>query len=447
MVGKMSGIGKSIAPIVSNPVSIKLIAIGIITLLLLKPASMIQSLIDEREDRQTSVVSEISSKWGAEQTITGPIISVPYKTASNSTHYMNFLPTDLLITGNLKPKVLHRGIFDAVVYKAGLQISGVFTYPDIEKLKVSPNSIDWSGASVSLGVSDVRGIKDKIIAQINSKETVMNPGLLVTDVISSGVSAMITLDPRYQEYRFKFQLDLAGSERISFIPLGKSTTVKLSSNWPSPNFDGAYLPQKREITDKGFNAMWKVLDLNRDYPQQWLGAKFKEQTKESAFSVGLVTPVDFYRKSMRTTKYASLFVVLIFTAFFISEMVAQVRLHPIQYLLIGIAVITFYILLLSLSEHINFRGAYLISSASIIALVSLYAWSILNSSRLAAIVCGALSVIYGYLYWLLQMVDYALLVGSIGLFAALSVIMYVTRKIDWYSLKVNDRMTEENSDD
>ncbi len=441
---KMSGMGKSIAPIISNPVSIKLLAIGVITLLLLKPASMIQSLIEEREDRQTTVVSEISSKWGEEQTITGPVISIPYKIGSNSIHYMNFLPTDLRISGNLDPKVLHRGIFDAVVYKAGLEITGTFKYPDIDKLKAPRNSIDWSGATISLGVSDVRGIKDKIIAQINSEKTVMNPGLLVSDVVSSGVSAPITLDPRYKEYRFKFKLDLAGSERISFIPLGKSTTVNLSSNWTSPNFDGAYLPQKREITDKGFSAMWKVLDLNRDYPQQWLGAQFKEQTRRSAFSVGLVTPVDFYRKSMRTTKYASLFVVLIFTAFFISEMAARVKLHPVQYLLIGMAVITFYILLLSLSEHINFRGAYFISSVSIVTLVTLYAWSILKSSRLAAIVGAALTVIYSYLYWLLQMVDYALLVGSIGLFIALSVIMYVTRKIDWYSLKVTDRMTEEN---
>jgi inner membrane protein len=443
MSEKLNNATKGIASIVANPLSIKIITLGVLTLLLLKPAAMIRSLIEEREQRQTEVVEEISSKWGRKQTVIGPIISVPYQPGPSGEKLMHFLPKELEVSGVINPKVLRRGIFDAVVYNADLRLKGEFTYPDTEKLKVRPHFIDWERATISLGVSDVRGIKDKIRAKIDSRKIRMNPGLPGKDIVDSGVSARLDLDPRNNRIRFDFNLNLAGSERISFIPIGESTIVKISSDWPSPNFDGAYLPNKREVSPEGFKSQWKVLDLNRNYPQQWIGNAYSAEAHRSAFNVGLVTPVDFYQKSMRTTKYAVLFVVLIFTAFFISEITAKVRLHPVQYLLIGAAVITFYILLLSLSEHIDFSLAYFLSSVSVIALVTLYAWSALQSSRLAAVVGGVLTIVYTYLYWLLQMVDYALLAGSIGLFAALSVIMWITRKVDWYSIKAPEQARQE----
>jgi inner membrane protein len=422
-----------------NPVTIKIVAIGILTLLLLKPASMIESLIQERETRQKEVVTEIGSKWGQEQTITGPLISVPYATGHNDISYVHFLPDDLNITGKVDPKILHRGIFEAALYNAQLVLTGSFSFHKADHKDVPEQQIEWSGARISLGISDIRGITDLITAHVNDTKIVMDRGIETHDVLSSGVIAPITIDRETKKCSFKIVVNLTGSDGINFIPLGKSTTVSLSSDWPNPSFRGAFLPFERSMSKKGFTATWKVLELNRKYPQQWAGNKYRQHVEKSAFGVGLFTPVDFYQKSMRATKYAILFVVLTFSAFFISELIANVRLHPVQYLLIGLAIITFYTLLLSLSEHINFLIAYLVSSAAVIVLVTAYAKSILKKGKLAIIVGGVLATVYAYSYWLLQMVDYALVAGSIGLFVVLAAIMYVTRKIDWYAIKIPSR--------
>jgi inner membrane protein len=206
----------------------------------------------------------------------------------------------------------------------------------------------------------MRGVKEPIVANLNGAETIMNPGPACKDILRSGVGVPTALDEETKKYSFKFVVKLNGSDRINFVPVGKSTTVSLSSKWPSPSFAGEYLPTKRSLSDKGFTAEWKVLDLNRDYPQQWAGQTYRKHAERSAFGVGLFTPADHYQKTLRTSKYAILFVILIFIAFFISELTAGVRLHPVQYLLIGSAIITFYVLLISFSEHIRFGTAYLI---------------------------------------------------------------------------------------
>lgn len=428
---------KQAMTMIGGRITLKIFTIGILTLLLLYPATMIESLIQEREGRQEEAVDEISSKWGTAQTVMGPVISIPYKLPDEKLSYMHFLPDTLHISGKIDPEIRYRGIYEAVLYNAKLELTGSFSYPQPKLLRVARNDIEWSKASISLGTSDIRGIRKTITAQLNGKDMVMKPGLHTHDVMSSGVSAAIILDPQVKKYSFKFVIDLNGSDRIGFVPVGKTTTVALSAKWPNPSFDGSYLPSKRSMRSTDFTAEWRVLDLNRDYPQQWKGDAYKKETQRSSFGVGLFTPVDFYQKSIRTTKYAILFVALTFMAFFISEMVARVRLHFVQYLLIGLAIITFYTLLFSLSEHINFGKAYAMSSVAVIVLVTAYARSILKQTRLAMIVGGILAVVYGYSYWLLQMVDYALVVGSIGIFIVLSVIMYVTRNLDWYSLRAS----------
>ncbi len=441
MNGQMSGYGKDLLATLGNPMCWKVIAIGVLTLLLLKPVSMIESLINERETRQKQVVTEISSKWGREQTVMGPVISIPYKLPNGSLLDMHFLPEKLHIAATVHPQERYRGIFKAVLYEAELVLTGSFPYPQTEELKVPRNDIEWEGASIALGVSDVRGISDKVTATVNDTGILMNPGLQTTDLMASGVSGSIDLDRRTKEFAFKFVLKVNGSEHINFVPLGKSTTVSMSSKWGNPSFDGAYLPT-HDIGRESFDATWSILDLNRNYPQYWKGNTYRKQAQSSAFGVGLFSPVDFYQKSMRTTKYAILFVALTFVAFFASELVAGVRLHPIQYLLIGLAITTFYTLLISLSEHVGFGRAYAASSAAVVALVTVYAASILKSRRLAMIVGAVLSIVYGYLYWVLQMVDYAFVVGSVGLFAVLGVIMLLTRKIDWYAIKLGSESPE-----
>ena len=430
---------------IGNSVSFKIITIFILILALLIPSSMIKSLIREREDRKRDVINEISSKWGHAQTITGPIIKIPYKKYyidSNEKKrskilHMYFLPDDIDIKSKILPKMRYRGIYEAVLYNTKVVLKGSFSYPQIGEINIPPDNVDWSGAAVLIGITDMRGIKDEINATFNNGSISMNPGVGTNEVICSGVSSKIKLQKHVKKYAYKFVINLNGSQKINFIPVGKVTTVSLSSSWTDPSFGGAYLPVERSIGKKGFSANWKVLHLNRNYPQYWTGNKYN--IGDSAFGVKLFIPVDIYQKSMRTAKYALMFIVFTFMAFFFSEVMNKLRVHPIQYLLIGLAITVFYTLLVSISEHINFDTAYLISSVSVILLIAGYAKSILNNVRLSAIVGGVLLILYTYLYILLQLEDYALLMGSIGLFVVLSLIMYMTRKINWYSIKLEDK--------
>ena len=435
---------KKVAGMIANSVSFKIITIFVLILLLLIPSSMIKSLIRERENRKQEVIKEISSKWGHEQTIVGPIISIPYRKyfedkdgkKTFSILYMHFLPDNIDITGKIFPKIRYRAIYEAVLYNTQVVITGNFSYPQIDEMDIPKENIVWSGAYISFGISDMRGIKEQIEAKINNIAISMNPGIESNDVIASGVSAKIQIKERVESYSFKFALNLNGTHQISFVPVGKLTTVSMSSSWPDPSFDGAYLPVERSIRKDGFTAKWKVLHLNRDYPQYWKGNKHK--VYDSSFGVKLFIPIDIYQKSMRTAKYAIMFIIFTFMAFFFSEVMNKMRVHPIQYLLIGLAITMFYTLLISISEHINFDTAYLISGLAVIILIAGYAKSVLKHIYLSIMVGCILAILYAYFYLLLQLENYALLLGSIGLFVVLSLVMFMTRKIDWYSIKFED---------
>jgi len=435
---------KKSADMIKHSVSFKIFIIGLLILVLLIPAVMVKSLIQERKDRKRDVIDEISSKWGQSQTIAGPILTIPYKeyfkdkegNKSSSIHYMHFLPDEVHIDGDLTPEIRYRGIYKAVLYTANVKLNGTFSYPKIKELNIPDKDIIWQGAFLSLGISDMRGIKEKVMARINDKSLSINPGIETNDVLESGISARIDLDNLKDILSFDFDIRLNGSQQIYFTPVGELTNVRLSSSWSSPSFDGAFLPVEREIDTKGFKAKWKVLHLNRNFPQYWTGNK--HYIDHASFGVKLFTPVDIYQKSMRTAKYALMFIVFTFLAFFFAEIMNQRRIHPIQYLLIGFAIIIFYTLLISISEHINFDISYFISSISVIFLITAYSKAILKNRYLSLTVFGILTMLYTYLYILLQLEDYALLMGSIGLFIILSSIMYMTRKINWYAIKFEE---------
>ena len=260
----------------------------------------------------------------------------------------------------------------------------------------------------------------------------MNPGVASSDILCAGVNVPVTGLKRIQAFPFQMNLDINGSLRLAFVPVGKTTTIELASTWNSPSFDGAFLPTSREVSTDGFKAQWKVLHLNRNYPQQWKGSQY--DLNPSAFGVKLYIPADAYQKTMRTAKYALMFIAFTFLAFFFSEAKNRIRIHPFQYLLIGLALIIFYTLLLSIAEHLSFDAGYAIAGAATIGLVAAYAKAVLHSGRFATMVGGILAILYIYLYILMQVEDYALLLGSIGLFIILAGIMYLTRKIDWYRL-------------
>ena len=424
---------------VKQSISARLIIIGFLVLVLLIPSFMVQSLIHERQARRDGAVAEVNQKWGESQTITGPILSVPYKfvqkDATNrlvsTIGYAHFLPENLQINGEVLPEVRKRGIYEIILYKSVLNVSGSFSPVSIKDLKVAPQDFVWSDAFISLGISDMKGLNDLITFEVNGQKIHVQPGIETDDILSSGVS--IPLDTVYsnEEMIFSFDLNLNGSESLLFAPVGKETTVRISSQWPDPSFVGNFLPAHHKTSAAGFDADWKILHLNRNFPQKWTGSN--NQIKEASFGVKLLVPVDEYQKNMRTAKYAFMFIGLTFLSFFMIELLNKKLIHPIQYLLIGFSLLVFYTLLLSFSEQMLFKYAYLISSIATIGLITSYTKGVLKDNRQTGIIFLILVLLYSYLYIVLQLQDLALMIGSIGLFSILSLVMYLTRKIDWFS--------------
>ena len=394
----------------------------------------------ERESRRDSVVQEINQKWGNSQIVSGPFFTVPYKSFYKdeknkikfNIHYLHILPEKLNIAGRIDPQIRYRSIYEAVLYNAQIQINGNFTIPALSQSNINIENILWEKAIFSVGISDMRGIQDNVNITFNGKNYKANPGLKTTDIAPSGVHCYIPLSQTKDTNSFSFQLNLNGSEEIQFIPLGETTSLNLKSNWPSPSFNGAYLPTNREVSDKGFSADWNILHLNRNFPQFWIGNQYK--ISDTSFGLKLLITADIYQKSIRISKYAIMFIFFTFSAFFFSEIINKKRIHPIQYILIGLAVILFYVLLLSISEHLNFDIAYLISAFAITTTITAYAKGIIKNNHFTLTVWGILIILYAYLYIVLQLEDFALIMGSIGLFIVLATVMYITRKIDWYSL-------------
>jgi len=434
-----------------NSVSLRLLTIVILALLLLIPAAMISSLIDERQYRRDEAITEVSSKWGNAQTIAGPVLSIPYKDffvdeknkTIEITNFAHFLPDNLKIGGTVSPETRYRGIYEVIVYSSELKLEGAFSDLNFDEWNIKEKDILWEDAFISVGIPDMRGIQQNIELGWNSQKYAFNPGVEVSDVISSGISVRIPIDSSEQkkQYNFEFALNLNGSNSLAFIPLGRETMVEISSNWANPSFSGAFLPDDRNITADGFTAKWQVLHLNRNYPQKWTGANFS--VYESAFGVDLFLPVDQYQKNMRSVKYAIMIIALTFLVFFFVEILNKKRIHPIQYILVGLALVIFYVLLLSLSEHINFNLAYWLSSVAVISLITAYTVSVFRSSLLTKITGLILLILYGFVFVLLQLQDYALLMGSIGLFVVLAVVMYLSRNIDWYSISLNELANKE----
>jgi len=431
---------KKTSDFIRNSATIKMVAVGLLILVLLIPSAMVSSLIFERESRKEMVIKEINQKWGNSQTIVGPFFTLPYKLfyknkdgqLKHNIHYLHLLPENVDISGDIEPQIRYRSIYEAVLYNGKISLSGSFTIPNLSEVNISSEDVLWDKAVFSIGITDMAGIKEAVVVRFNNQDFKATPGLKTTNIASSGVQASIPLSPSNKHNSFSFRLDLNGSQQLHFSPVGETTNLTLNSSWTSPGFNGSFLPAKREITNKGFTADWTVLHLNRNYPQLWSGNQYK--VNESSFGVKFIITADLYQKTMRISKYSVMFIVFTFLAFFFSEIINRKRVHPIQYLLIGLAVILFYVLLLSISEHVNFDIAYIVSAIAITGMITGYSKGILKNKLFTLTVSGILIVLYAYLYIVLQLEDYALLMGSIGLFIILTAVMYITRKIDWYNL-------------
>lgn len=430
-----------------NTVMIKVGIITLLMLLLLIPLSMIESIIEERESMNRTAIKEVSSKWSNEQIVKGPFLTIPMLMERENkdgelieyTRNWNLLPKELKINGDVDPKSLNRGIYEIIVYTSNLDLKGQFDLKSIPKPE-NLKKIQFDKAFLTIGINDLRGIKNQIKVNWNDTSLDIEPGSRIPSVVQSGVTIPVNISENTKaKYDFSFDLVLQGSKNLSFIPLGATTEVNMKSKWNSPSFVGNFLPDTREVSDEGFTAKWTVLQLNRNFPLQWIDGEFKQlhNLNDTAFGVDLLVPVNDYQTSMRSAKYGAMTIALTFLIFFLVEVINKTRIHPLQYTMVGIALCLFYTLLVSITEHSSFDIAFGIAAVSIVSMISLYSLTLFKNKKLSLMLMFILFGIYTFLFTTLQMVDYALLMGSIGLTIILGATMFYTRKINWYQLNLS----------
>lgn len=429
-----------------NSITARLLVVGFLLLILLIPLESVKSLIRERDARQEKTTGEINEKWGKETILSGLILKVPYKTYKETRVYDEaekkhftkkevilknayFFPENLEISSMAETKALHRGIYESVVYATDIHVKGNF--PKIDSTtsgEVSPKDMLWNKATVLLRTSNIKGIRNLLEVKLGQQKLEMGPG---TEYANSLESNLIENFPekRKKPLAFSFDLKMNGSKSLMFVPLGKKTAVEMASNWHSPSFDGNFLPKSREVSPEGFKASWQVFQLNRQFGQSYFSKL--PNLWEYAFGTKFIIPVDEYQKTERAAKYGFMVIGLTLLVFLLIQLVSKIYIHPFQYAMIGLALVMFYTLLLSISEHGSFLGAYLIAAMSVLALIGLYSRTILKGWKFPLLVGGSLATLYTFIFVIIQLEDYALLVGSIGLFLILAVVMFVSRKIDW----------------
>src|SRR5437868_4901574 len=380
-----------------NSTIIKLLGVGALVLVLLIPLAMITGVLRERLQRRNEAVADITSSWGKEQNLIGPVLGIPYQykfktvkevpaadgkmerreVEENGTAVAYFLPETLHITGDVETQMLHRGIYDAAVFRAQVTLSGKFSAPDFGPLKIDVKDLQWKDAFVTIAVNDLRGTREAMMLDWGGTKHPLLPGSQVPGYTTGATASLGSDQPIASETEFSIPLDFNGSEGIYFAPFGVQNEATLKSNWPDPAFRGAFLPAERSVRPDGFDAKWKVSYYGRDYPQSWTSRNGNERfttkaVSESLFGAQFLSILDAYRYVERSIKYGVLFLVLVFTAFFLFEVTARQKIHPFQYLMVGAALCLFYLLLLSISEFVGFGWAYLIAAAASTILITWY---------------------------------------------------------------------------
>ncbi|UIR56453.1 cell envelope integrity protein CreD [Sphingobacterium sp. SRCM116780] len=468
---------------ISNSIFAKLSVIFILVLLLLIPLFWVKELIEERKSRQEEVSQEIAFKWGNQQVISGPIFAIPYQTAqqvvvneSNKistkntyvTNYVYLLPKSLQINSLVLPESLKRGIYQSVVYNAQLDLKGSFDAIDFSKLEVSPADLEWKNAKILIGLSDLKGLGASPFLQINDQKIEFETNMSALDPFEKNMVAAIDLNQsKTTTGNFQIKFNLRGSQSINFFPLAKQTTIHAKGNWGNPSFNGAILPDDRKITAQTFDATWNIPSFSRKLAQQWTGDvkrlyeinnnyeinsssedNYTVTTNQTEATVAVATDnntasekdmiqinfldeVNNYQKTTRVAKYGILIIILSFTALFFTEIIKKQRIHFIQYMLIGFAMVLFYSLLLAISEHLGFNIAYLLAAIATIVLIASFVKTITKDNKSALLFSAILSTFYVFIYVLMQLRDLSLIVGTVGIFIILAVLMRLSTKINW----------------
>lgn len=424
---------------------VKLLVIAVIILALLIPSAWIQDLIDERQDSKKVMDTGVSNRWSGSQLVQGPVLVLPYRmqVASNtngatatkeSTGYIYLLPEQVKIDAGIKTEVFKQGVFDVTVYNSKMRINGDFNQPDLAKLGIDPALVMYDKARLFFSISDLKGLKNNPLIKIDGKDYVPEPGSGDVHPFDQSLQAYFVM-PAAGGFKFSYDLDLKGSNDINFLHIGKTTEVKVSSDWKTPKYNGRYLPDSHDTTETGSHAAWKMLYFNRPFPQQWINRDYTlrdpKTVADATFGVKLQQPIDEYRKVMRTTKYSTLIILLTFVSLFLTELIRKQNIHLFNYTLIGASMIVYYILLLSFAEQIGYNYAYLVSSAATIGLIASFTASLLNNKTAAGLFAFILTLFYGFIFIIIQLEEFSLLVGGIALFVIVAALMYFSRKINW----------------
>lgn len=433
----------------------KLGAIALLIIVLLIPLSMIGGLVSERQYQRAEVLQDIARSSSYRQQLTGPILVLPYTKVWQQwkTHektgerYMEeqrrqgrlyFLPERFVLNGHVATEERARGIYKALLYRSDNKISGAFKLPARLGLGDELGLYQFERPFLSVGISDIRGISNDLQLRLNGQNLSFAPGS-AEERFGAGVHAPLpALDSQGgQTLEFAFDLKLQGTEQLSITPVGRDSRVELTSDWPHPSFVGEYLPSSREVSTQGFKAQWQTSFFATNLEEALAGCVRGDNCKGLSarhFGVSFVDPVDQYLKTERAIKYALLFIGLTFAVFFLFEVLKRMAVHPVQYALVGMSLALFYLLLLSLSEHLSFALAYGIAAIACVLLIGFYVSHVLRSAQRGAGFATLLALLYGMLFALLGAEDYALLMGSVLVFGVLAAVMVLTRKLDWYGV-------------
>lgn len=481
-------VNKSLYEKVTGSVVLKFGVIFFLTIILLIPMNLINELISERKYREQRVSNEIADKWGKEQVIVSPIIAVPYDEVKEViqessdgvkqvvktvvTRWAQLLPEEMKTQAEVSPEPLNRGIYQAVVYNSKVKVTGNFLGFELSKLKVPQEKLRWEESKLLFGIQDVKGLtaNPKLNWAGKSFELSKSSYDLRPYVENLIVDLALTGNDDLKK-AFEIEFNIRGSKSLNFLPLAKQTHIEVKGDWGNPSFNGGHLPENREVTAHSFAASWSIPSFARKLPQQWEGAQqfvyqfqglelnnednltdtysadyiaapgsaaVSEGSSELTSSdydmvqINFLPSVNNYQKTTRVTKYGILVIALTFVSLLFMEIIKKQRVHIIQYVLIGFAMVLFYALLLAISEHLGFNIAYLLAAIATVVLIASFVKAITKNRRSALLFGAILSLFYSFIYILMQLRDYSLIVGTVGVFIILAALMRLSTKINWY---------------
>ena len=436
-----------------NGPMIKLLIMGGITLVLLLPLARVEYLISERQDLQYQAKANIAANWGEQKVLEMPVMAISYRRniptgfvfkeggqqVKQEQHTVYVPAENMKVAVNMTTETRQYGIYSSPVYLIEVEFRGLFEKQTLRDLAANTPEIDWQQAELVLPISQPRSIRSVSLLSTNTEELSLSDKF--NSKLFSGLSTRIPINLENDEdLSIALYMTLAGSESLLFQPMSGLTEVEVQSDWASPSFNGAFLPSKRTISAAGFSAAWSVMDLNLNLPRWWQDKDPSPLTHaDSTFGFQLYQPVDIYQQNIRSIKYAVLVIVLSFMLFFLLEVYYRMYFHPIQYVMVGVALSLFYLLLVAFSEHVGFTTAYAIATAAVVVVVGFYASGILKSARKGFGIAVNTLLVYAFLFFLIRSQDYSLVIGATVLFAIFSLIMLLSRHVDWHQITQSSR--------